>query len=228
MASTHVSSGTDSDSDSSDDEQVKLVDQPSPKKSKSSPKKSKPSYKQKLRLEWLQVKQFKGWLKAPAPGKPNPTCSVCSTRLHCTKIGIERHGKSSWHIKSWKASQSQINVDKCFKKQQLPNNYKMITECRIAAILAENNQPLALCKSLVDLIKTTCPANTSEKGMLLQIEISSTKCTNIIRQGLGFRFSKELIDRLKVTKFSIKPDETTDISSDKQLAVTLTMTNMKV
>ncbi|KAK3880657.1 hypothetical protein Pcinc_014815 [Petrolisthes cinctipes] len=37
----------------------------------------------------------------------------------------------------------------------------MITECRIAAFLAENvNLPLSLCKSLVDLIKTTCPAKT--------------------------------------------------------------------
>lgn len=58
-----------------------------------------------------------------------------------------------------------------------------------------------------------------EKDVLHKLKMSDTKCTNIIRQGLGFRFSKQLVDRLKVTKFSIIPDETTDVSSDKQLAV---------
>lgn len=95
----------------------------------------------------------------------------------------------------------------------------MLTECRIAAFIAENNLPLSLFKSLLDLIKATCPASTWEKDMLQQLKMCATKCTNIIRQGLRFRFSEELIDRLKVTKFSIIPDETTDVSSDKQLAV---------
>lgn len=203
MASAYISSNSDSDD---------LASQPSPKK-------AKPSYKQSFRLQWLEINQFKGWLKAPAPGKSKPTCSVCSTPLNCSKIGIERHGKSSAHIRSWKASQSQINVLECFKKQQQPKAYQMLTECRIAAFIAENNLPLSLSKSVLDLLKATCPANTFEKDMLQQLKMSATKCTNIIRQGLGFRFSEELIDRLKVTKFSIIPDETTDVSSDKQLAV---------
>lgn len=112
-----------------------------------------------------------------------------------------------------------INVQECFKKQQQPKAYQMLTECRFAAFIAENNLPLSLSKSVLDLLKATCPANTFEKDMLQQLKMSATKCTNIIRQGLGFRFSEELIDRLKVTKFSIIPDETTDVSSDKQLAV---------
>lgn len=208
MASAHVSSQRNDDSGSDDEP----VDQQSPKK-------RKPCYKQKFRFEWLQVQQFKGWLKAPAPGKSKPTCTVCSTPLHCAMISIERHAKSAAHIRLWKASQSQSSVDKCFQKQQQPNAYKMLTESRIATFLAEKNLPLSLSKSLVDLIKATCPANTMEKDVLHQLKMSATKCTNIIRQRLGFSFSKELIDRLKVTKFSIIPDETTDVSSDKQLAV---------
>ncbi|XP_068250343.1 zinc finger protein 862-like [Palaemon carinicauda] len=95
----------------------------------------------------------------------------------------------------------------------------MLTEGRIASFIAENNLPFSLSKSLVDLIKATCPNNSAENNMLHELKMSATKCTNIIRQGLGFRFSKELIDRLKVTKFSIIPDETTDVSGDKQLAI---------
>ena len=47
----------------------------------------------------------------------------------------------------------------------------------------------------------------------------ATKCTNVIRQGLGYKFSRDLVDNLKQTKFSIIPDETTDVGSQKQLAI---------
>lgn len=49
--------------------------------------------------------------------------------------------------------------------------------------------------------------------------MSATKCTNMARQGIGFHFSKTLVEKVKVTKFSIIPDETTDISTEKQLAM---------
>lgn len=45
--------------------------------------------------------------------------------------------------------------------------------------------------------------------------MSATKCTNVIRHCLGYRFSRELVS----TQFSIIPDETTDVSSEKQLAI---------
>lgn len=48
--------------------------------------------------------------------------------------------------------------------------------------------------------------------------MAATKCTNIIREGLVLNFSRALADRLKDTKFSIIPDKTTDVSSEKQLA----------
>lgn len=40
-----------------------------------------------------------------------------------------------------------------------------------------------------------------------------------MRQGLGVHFSRDLVNKLKETKFSIIPDETTDISTEKQLAI---------
>lgn len=64
------------------------------------------SYTQKFRHEWLQLSEFKGWLKQPTTNKSKPTCTVCSTTITCTKTGIKRHGKSATHSKFWKNSVS--------------------------------------------------------------------------------------------------------------------------
>lgn len=58
-----------------------------------------------------------------------------------------------------------------------------------------------------------------EVEKLQQLTMSATKCTNVVRQGLGLYFSRDLVTRLKETKFSIIPDETTDVSTEKQLAI---------
>ena len=49
--------------------------------------------------------------------------------------------------------------------------------------------------------------------------MGATKCTNVIHQGIGLHYAKELIDILRGKRFSTIPDETTDVSSEKQLAI---------
>ncbi len=49
--------------------------------------------------------------------------------------------------------------------------------------------------------------------------MAATKCTNVIRQGTGLYHGKQLVDILRRKKFSMIPDETTDISSEKQLGI---------
>lgn len=54
-----------------------------------------------------------------------------------------------------------------------------------------------------------------------QLKMSATKCTHVIRQGLGYRFSIQLVNRLKNTHFSIIPDETTNVGWEKQVAISV-------
>ena len=44
-------------------------------------------------------------------------------------------------------------------------------------------------------------------------------CTNVISQGIGLQYAKQLIEILRSKRFSIIPDETIDVSSEKQLAI---------
>lgn len=155
------------------------------------PKKAKMGYKQKFRHEWLQIKEFQGWLKPPSQGNSKPMCSVCACSVSCAKTAIDRHRKFSAHIKLVKVSQSQCSVVDSFQKQLQPSTYRMLTESRICAFIAENNLSFSLSRPLVDLIKVTYPSNTRDRETLQQLKVSATKCTNVIRQGLGYyRFSR--------------------------------------
>ena len=61
--------------------------------------------------------------------------------------------------------------------------------------------------------------STQEKARTLKnMKLEAIKCTNIVRQGLGLYFCKDLVDILN-TKFSVIPDETTYVSCTKQLAM---------
>ena len=180
-------------------------------------KKRKVKYVQKFRNEWLQNKDFKNWLKPPSKGSTKPTCSVCSATVQCSKSGLERHSKSVSHIRQSTDASSQKSVGDLFQSDN--RNYSLLTESRISAFVAEHNLPFSISQPLVDLIKATSPTNAMEGQKLKQLTMSAIKCTNVVRQGLGLYFSRDLINRLRETKFSIIPDETTDVSTEKQLAI---------
>ena len=94
----------------------------------------------------------------------------------------------------------------------------MLTQAKVAAFLSENNLPFSLSPALTKLIKPIQPSTQEEARALINMKLGATKCTNIVRHGLGLYFCKDLVDILKNTKFSVIPDKTTDFSRTKQLA----------
>ena len=71
----------------------------------------------------------------------------------------------------------------------------------------------------MSLFKSIAPDNGKEVEILKKIHLSATRCTNIIRQGVGLYFQMELTKILRKWYFSIIPDETTDVSTEKQLGI---------
>ena len=73
----------------------------------------------------------------------------------------------------------------CFKRQEENGLFKETFEVRVCAFLAEHNHPLSLISPLVCLLKSTAPVNSKEVEVLKSIHLSTARCTNILRQGLG-------------------------------------------
>ena len=88
----------------------------------STSKKRKFIYKQKFRPSWLDEKEFKSWLKAPATGKLKPSCSACNCEISNAKTAIDRHGKSASHLKAMSILNSQPKII-------FANSLQLISKC---------------------------------------------------------------------------------------------------
>ena len=90
-------------------------------------------------------------------------------------------------------------------------DYLLLTQAKVAAFLSENNLPFSLSPALTELMKSIQPSTQEEARALKNMKLAATKCTNIVREGLGLFFCKDFVDILN-TKFSVIPDEITDVS----------------
>ena len=101
-----------------------------------------------------------------------------------------------------------------FKCNSFDDERKVI-EVKLCAFIAEPNLPISLVESFVELLKNLCP---DDKALAL-VKLGKQKATNIIQQVLGFDYIREATRLLRLQKFSTIIDETTDVSTRKQLAI---------
>eukprot|EP00794_Sanderia_malayensis_P011694 gene11694-12910_t len=179
----------------------------------------KRTYTQKFRTEWLSDSAFKAWLVAPRPGSRDASCKFCQKTVSCSKTSLQRHSETSQHMKAASSSTKQRSLAACIQNQVERNTYKETTAVQVASFISENNLPVTLSETLLNLIKARAPKNAKETNSLKEMHMAATKCTNVIRQATGLYHTKQLVDILRSHKFSIIPDETTDISSEKQLGI---------
>ena len=157
-------------------------------------------------------------LRAPSAGSKKPQCSACDCKLTVSKSAIDRHVKSAEHLRAVRTLKYQPKI--C-TKQQPKQDYLLFTQANVAAFFSESNLPFSLSPALTKLIKSIQPSTQEEARALKNMKLRATKCANIVRQGLGIYFCKQLVDILKSTKFSVIPDETTNVSCTKQLAISV-------
>ena len=167
---------------------------------------------------WLQREEFKNWLEAKTGSdkKRRPFCKFCS------KTGLKRHLKSKTHEKcvaAVGAAKTTATVSSLSKKSAtLTHDRVKSMEIKLCAFLAEHDLAISLSDDLVDLLRSLFPKDEALKNLTL----GKQKTTNVIRQVLGFDYLHEAVSSLQSRLFSVIIDETTDLSTVKQLAVLAT------
>ena len=168
------------------------ADEGPPEKSQKTAKKV---YAQQFRHQWLEDPEFKDWLVRPRPGENACSCKLCNKSVLCRKTALRRHTQSAQHKRALSeiaAGQRQGNLVECLQRQNEITTYKETTEARMCSFLAQHNLPLSLINNLMSLFKSVAPKNGKEVEILKGIHLSSTRCTNIIRQGVGLYFQMEV------------------------------------
>ncbi|XP_028408810.1 uncharacterized protein LOC114531390 [Dendronephthya gigantea] len=198
----------------------------SPSTSCPNPKKRKrPKQTQSFVDRWLTEQQFSGWLtkRLGTDQKPQPFCKSCNKFVTCSKTGLKRHLISKSHQNRHATSTASCStITNLFNKATNRHETSSI-EIKLCAFIAEHNLPLSLAEDLVKLLRSLFPLNQTLRNVML----GKQKATNIVRQVIGFDYLHEAISALQSHSYSLIIDETTDMSTAKQLAVLTTFFDME-
>ena len=142
-----------------------------------------------------------------------PFCAPCQMKAMCSKTGLQRHARSVRHQENSKSTKSSKPILALWRSLD-----DKIIELRVCAFIAENALALSLSESIVTVLHSLFPTNTSLKS----VRLGKQKATNIVRQVFVFCYLKEAVTSLRENKFGIIIDEATDKSSVKPLAILAT------
>jgi hypothetical protein len=188
------------------------------------PIKAKTNHSQRINkfsAKWLQISEFSPWLTKSSNlrGKHELAyCKVCNTNITAHRSEIQRHSKSERHIHLCKQLANCKNVSEIISQTTSNLDVKR-AELKLSALLAENNLPFSLMDKLVPL----CQNIFKDSKIACKMGSKRTKATAYIKKSLGPSFSESLFNKLRMpgSFFSIIMDETTDLSSKKQCALSV-------
>ena len=181
-------------------------------------KKARVWYRQPFNDEWLQIEEFKHWLKPDPSNKYAARCTVCSTSLiNVNRSALTKHAESVKHVKNNDIKRSTFTINHFLQKPTTPSIDCKVAQAEIVltAFVAEHNVPFSHMDHLVECMKTAFP----DSQIAQKLTLKSTKLSYVLQDGLAYSQRRNVVDRCKSQKFSVLLDESTDISVSQVLAV---------
>lgn len=172
--------------------------------------------KQRYRKEWELDPAFKSWINETSdPYKA--WCRFCNVTMVAELSVIKNHAKGKKHCSYFKhATVKQVPVSTFFQKaENTTKNLVARAEIKIAGVLAAHNVPFHLMDHLSDVLKDVF----SNPKVAEEFCMKRTKATAIVTNVIGKSYKEELANKLKVSKFSVLSDESTDVGSIKTSCV---------
>jgi len=173
---------------------------------------------QAFQLKWLDIEQYKCWLREVPHDTSLFFCLICNTYL---TIGsglahIERHAESKKHLDKYKncIETSEPNEQSKTQSSDLLMSFeerKKEAEMRYAALIATKNIPFNIAKDILKFFQHL----SKDPKVLKSMTMSRTKCKNIVTNALYPIERERVVNNIQNTKFSIFIDETSDITNDK-------------
>lgn len=166
------------------------------------------SSRAKFQDAWLLNPDFQPWLTR---AEGDPTKAYCT---FCKILTLRRHKKTKLHATSEDMAHTVSPEAEPAPSSSQTSNAVALATVLLCCFLAENNLPFSLAGQLVTVHKRMFP----DSVITQTVSLRRTKCTEAVR-ALGKAANEKLVKKLRVCKFSIIIDETTDISSTKSCAI---------
>ena len=172
-------------------------------------------YKQLYRKEWEKSSAFKAWL-APVKDKPNKAyCKFCKKELIAVVTALSKHKSTVVHRKNAYDASSSSRIDTMWRDQSREMDSVKEAELRLAAFLCEHNISFNVMDHLSELLPQIFP----DSKIATSIKCKRTKSKCIVTNALAPQFHQKLVSELQKGPFSLIIDETTDVSTCKELAL---------
>ncbi|XP_064082008.1 uncharacterized protein LOC135198395 [Macrobrachium nipponense] len=150
------------------------------------------------------------WLKQSSDGSGKGYCKLCRVNLAPRKSSINKHAESTKH----KQRTSAINSSSVIKltKDTIDNDTKK-AELQIA---------IAMCChcsiSIIDHVGEVIKMH-GKGSPIGSINLHRTKCSKLITNVISHAYQEELMKDIQGEKFALLVDESTDVSTEKQLCI---------
>lgn len=146
-----------------------------------------------------------------------PFCKLCLMVITSNSRHLQRHEDTALHKRRAAALKCQPKVCTTEKKSKFKkrNTLLKIAELRIILFLIQYNFPFILAEHIIRLIKSVA----SDSAIVKDLGLARSKATYTTADVLCEEGLANISDELRKNHFSIIIDETTDISTNKCLAV---------
>ncbi|XP_076064370.1 zinc finger protein 862-like [Oratosquilla oratoria] len=167
--------------------------------------------KRKFRDVWMADPAFQPWLSSVIEDPEKASCVFCKRQFGAHLTAITRHKETKMHI---------LNAQKFedLPKQETSSSpvgaSVAVAVALLMAFIAEHNLSFSIIDHMVELMKVMFPDSAIAQG----IHMHKTKCTETMKS-LANVITEDLVKKLRIYKFSIIIDETTDVSCTKTCAV---------
>lgn len=167
----------------------------------------KETYKQKVRENWPEHREFKEWLRKDVTNASRVFCSYCKCSFTAKFSDIRAHANTKKHAS---AVGGVVQVNKLnFVKLPTKTSEQEVALCLFVA------QHAAILSA--DHLSQICSQKFAECNAAKHIKVHRTKCTNIINNVLAPDFFEDLREDIGDAKYSLLLDESTDIATTKLL-----------
>ena len=180
-------------------------------------KRPRKSFKQMYRKAWEKDPRFKHWLSEVQRKPHKAFCRCCQREMTAVVTTLIKHESTSLHKEKVKALQipSAHRIDSMLRVQQRGSNLTKEMELRLAAFIAEHNLSFHIMDHFNDLLPKLCP----DSKIASEVRCKRTKTKSVVTNVMAPHFHSNLVHSLKKAPFSLIIDETTDISTKKELAL---------
>lgn len=150
-------------------------------------------------------------------------CIACNCTLVCGKSELSKHSNGKKHLQKVKLVRKNANVTDFFRPISTRDEDRQVQdfELRLSAFFAEHNVAFQIVDHLVPLLKEIIP----DSKIIQKVTLGRQKCTNIVKNVLASSVTEDLINILKVNKFLILIDESTNIGLNKTMCVLVRYVN---